>query len=245
MRSLNSRLFPPLPSERQGNSSRNLTTGPASAPNAGSNTLAKSNAGATASLALNSPNPASSAATIPAATTAAIAPTRYVRFGSFHLDLKTEELFRDGSRVKLQGKVYQALLALLERPGEIVTREALRMKLWPADTQVNYDANVNTTVNKLRQVLGGSPEGPNYVDTIPRKGYSFVAKVEYTDEPAPRPLRSLHEVATQPAGAGAAEQVAFLGPSAASKWFTVGVICLIIAGMLFGAAVMMFVRRAL
>src|SRR3977135_124615 len=113
----------------------------------------------------------------------AIAPSRYVCFGGFHLDLKKEELFKDGARVKLQGKVYQALLALLQKPGEIVSREELRTQLWPSDTHVNYDANVNTTVNKLRLVLGDSTEQPVYVETIPRKGYSFVAKIEYADRP--------------------------------------------------------------
>src|SRR5260370_7138032 len=114
----------------------------------------------------------------------AIAPARYVCFGAFHLDLKKEELFKDGARVKLHGKVYQTLLALLQKPGEIVTREELRMQLWPSDTHVNYDANVNTTVNKLRQVLGDSPP-PAFVETILRKGYSFVAEVEYVDRPVP------------------------------------------------------------
>ncbi len=99
---------------------------------------------------------------------------RYVRFGPFHLDLKKEELYKDGARVKLQGKVYQALVALLQKPGEIVKREDLRMQLWPSDTHVNYDANVNTTVNKLRQVLGDSADQPAFVDTIPRQGYSFI-----------------------------------------------------------------------
>jgi DNA-binding winged helix-turn-helix (wHTH) protein len=106
---------------------------------------------------------------------AAFPPNRYLCFGTFHLDLHKEELFKDGTRVKLQGKVYQALFALLQKPGEIVTREELRMHLWPLDTHVNYDANVNTTVNKLRQVLGDSSDQPAFVDTIPRKGYSFVA----------------------------------------------------------------------
>src|SRR6266446_6206135 len=114
-------------------------------------------------------------------------PARYVRFGSFHLDFRKEELLKDGTRVKLQGKVYQALLALLEKPGEVVTREALCKRLWPSDTHVNYDANVNTTVNKLRQVLGDSPDQPTFVDTIPRKGYSLVGKVRYVDQPAVRP----------------------------------------------------------
>ena len=90
-----------------------------------------------------------------------VAPARYVCFGTFHLDLKKEELFKDGARVKLQSKVYQALLALLGKPGEIVSREELRTQLWPSDTHVNYDANVNTTVNKLRQVLGDSPDQPD------------------------------------------------------------------------------------
>src|SRR5467141_3563884 len=116
----------------------------------------------------------------------AFASSRYACFGAFHLDLKREELFKDGTRVKLQGKVYQALLALLGKPGEIVTREELRMHLWPSDTHVNYDANVNTTVNKLRQVLGDSTDHPIFVETILRKGYRFVAKIEYLHQPAPQ-----------------------------------------------------------
>src|SRR5882724_9073671 len=106
-------------------------------------------------------------------------PLRYARFGSFDLDLQRQELFKDGSRVKLQGKVCEVLLILLQNPGEVVTREALRARLWPDDAQVNYDANVNTTVNKLRQMLGDTPEKPIFVETIPRKGYCFVGKVEY------------------------------------------------------------------
>src|SRR5712664_4256397 len=123
----------------------------------------------------------------------AIATASYVCFGAFHLDLKKEELFKDGAPVKLQGKVYQALVALLQKPGEIVTREELRMQLWPSDTHVNYDANVNTTVNKLRQVLGDSPEQPAFVETIPRKGYSFVAKIEFADRPQLAPQGSMLE----------------------------------------------------
>ena len=109
---------------------------------------------------------------------------RYVRFGSFHLDLQQQELFKDGARVKVQGKVCGALLILVEHPGELVTRESLRARLWPADTQINYDANVNTTVNKLRQVLGDTPERPAFVETIPRKGYTFIANVESVEKPA-------------------------------------------------------------
>jgi DNA-binding winged helix-turn-helix (wHTH) protein len=71
---------------------------------------------------------------------------------------------------------------LLEKPGEVVTREALREKLWPEGTFVNYDANVNTTVNKLRLVLGDSSDQPAYIETIPRLGYCFVGSVERTSE---------------------------------------------------------------
>src|SRR5438874_498543 len=168
-------------------------------------------------------------------------PARYVRFGTFQLDLEKESLFKNGTRVKLQGKVYQALLALLQKPGEIVTREELRMQLWPSDTHVNYDANVNTTVNKLRQVLGDSPDQPAFVDTIPRKGYSFVSKVRYVDQPVtpqtPRP-EELSPGATPGTTdvERADSRASFSRTAILSKWFTAAVVVLVIASMLFGAA---------
>jgi DNA-binding winged helix-turn-helix (wHTH) protein len=175
-----------------------------------------------------------------------LAPARYLRFGAFLLDVKREELFKDGTRVKLQGKVYQALLALLEKPGDILTREALRMRLWPADTHVNYDANVNTTVNKLRQVLGDSPGQPVFVDTIPRKGYSFVAKVEYLDRLA-LPQKSEHrDLAPIPSTKDlTGPKSSFLRLARSSKWFTVGVVTLLVASMLFGAALVLYSHRAI
>ena len=108
--------------------------------------------------------------------------SRYLCFGGFQLDTQRELLFKDGSKVRLPGKVFQTLVALLEKPGEVVTREALREKLWPEGTFVNYDANVNTTVNKLRLVLGDSSDQPAYIETIPRLGYCFVGSVERTSE---------------------------------------------------------------
>lgn len=168
---------------------------------------------------------------------------RYVRFGSFHLDLQQQELFKNGSRVRVQGKVCEALLILVENPGEVVTREALRARLWPTNTQINYDANVNTTVNKLRQVLGDSPDRPAFVETIPRKGYTFIANVESVEKPAFTDASS-QESAPQ----GSEDQVIhgaqlFAG-SGVSAWFTAGVVALLIAGMLFGAAVMLYAHRA-
>src|SRR5438046_7267530 len=111
---------------------------------------------------------------------------RYVLFGPFRIDQQRQEVTRNGARLKLQGKVYQILLALLEKPGEVVTREELRVRLWPADTHVNYDANVNTTVNKLRQALGDSTDKPLYIETIPRKGYCLLVQPEVSDK-APHP----------------------------------------------------------
>ena len=170
---------------------------------------------------------------------------RYVRFGAFHLDLQKEELLKDGTRVKLQGKVFQALVALLEKPGEVVTREALRNRLWPSDTHVNYDANVNTTVNKLRLVLGDSPDQPVFVDTIPRKGYSFVAAIEYLDQPAPQPA-GIPEGASSGAVRAAGEaRNSVLRTAFSSKWFAAGVISLVLAGMLFGAALILYAHRGI
>jgi len=179
---------------------------------------------------------------------AAPASPRYVCFGAFHVDLKKEELFKDGIRLKLQGKVYQALLALLGKPGEIATREELRMQLWPSDTHVNYDANMNTTMNKLRQVLGDSPDQPAFVDTIPRKGYIFVAKVECVDQPViplPRPEElSLRATSlTTPLitiDKRAEGKASFFRTTILSKWFTAGVVVLVTASMLFGAALVLY-----
>jgi len=113
-------------------------------------------------------------------------PARYGRFGNFQVDLQREELHRDNRRVKLQAQVYRALLLMLSRPGEIISREEVRKWLWPEIFLANLDANVNTTMNKLRQVLGDSPESPRYIETLPRRGYSFIASVEFSDQPATR-----------------------------------------------------------
>ncbi len=169
---------------------------------------------------------------------------RYLSFGSFTVDLKREELFKDGNRIKLPGKVYQTLVALLERPGEVVSREDLRMKLWPEGTYVNYDANVNTTVNKLRLALGDSPDQPVYVETIPRQGYSFVSKVTMgSPEGIPRRESGRAasgesvDVSSEASGETAA------GRSFTSKWFVAGVIALILSGMFLGAAAVLYLHR--
>jgi eukaryotic-like serine/threonine-protein kinase len=108
---------------------------------------------------------------------------RYIRLGPFQIDQQRQEITKNGEKLKLQGKVYRVLMALLEKPGEVVTREELRQRLWPAETYVNYDANVNTTVNKLRLALGDSSDKPIYIETIPRKGYCLLVQPEISATP--------------------------------------------------------------
>ena len=171
---------------------------------------------------------------------------RFLRFGAFTVDLKREELFKDGARIKLPGKVYQTLVALVERAGEVVSREDLRAKLWPEGTHVNYDANVNTTVNKLRLALGDSPDKPIYVETIPRQGYSFVGAVSPVAASAiARNGQGVPAVADESRALGReTEAVRRAESGRISTLFVAGVVALVVAGMLFGAAAVMYLHRA-
>jgi DNA-binding winged helix-turn-helix (wHTH) protein/Tol biopolymer transport system component len=101
--------------------------------------------------------------------------TAIVRFSIFEVDLKAGELRRNGSRVKLQEQPFQILATLLEHPGEVVTREELRTRLWPADTFVDFDHGLNAAVRRLRDALGDSAENPRFVETVARRGYRFLA----------------------------------------------------------------------
>ena len=112
-------------------------------------------------------------------------PARYAQFGNFQIDSERQELFQNGERVRMQAKVYQILLTLVSQAGNIVTREEVGKRLWSARFPVSLDANVNTAMNKLRQALGDSPERPVYVETIPRRGYCFIAPVEFSNVAAP------------------------------------------------------------
>jgi TolB-like protein/DNA-binding winged helix-turn-helix (wHTH) protein/Tfp pilus assembly protein PilF len=102
---------------------------------------------------------------------------RVLRFGAFEADLQARELRKQGMQIKLQEQPFQVLAFLLEHAGEIVTREQLRQKLWPADTFVDVDNSVNAAINRLREALGDSAESPRFVETLPRRGYRFVAPV--------------------------------------------------------------------
>ena len=100
-----------------------------------------------------------------------------VRFGKFELNLQTGELWRQGRKVKLQEQPLQVLAALLERPGEMVTRDELRSKLWPADTFVDFDHSLNAAIKRLRDALGESADSPVFIETLARRGYRFMAPV--------------------------------------------------------------------
>ena len=100
------------------------------------------------------------------------------RFGVFELDLAAGELRKNGTKLRLQDQPFQVLALLLERVGDVVTREELRQKLWPADTFVDFDHSLNTAVNKLRETLGDSASSPRYIETLARRGYRFIAPVQ-------------------------------------------------------------------
>src|SRR5215475_1234392 len=101
-----------------------------------------------------------------------------IRFSIFELDLNAGELRRNGAKVKIQEQPFQILATLLERPGEIVTREELSSKLWPADTFVDFDHGLNAAVRRLRETLGDSAEIPRFVETVARRGYRFIGTPE-------------------------------------------------------------------
>lgn len=101
-----------------------------------------------------------------------------LRFGVFEVDLAAGELRKNGARIRLQEQPFQVLTALLQNAGQVVTREALREKIWPADTFVDFDHGLNTAVNKIREALGDSASSPRFVETLARRGYRFIASVD-------------------------------------------------------------------
>ena len=99
-------------------------------------------------------------------------------FGAYELDLQAGVLRKDGIRLRCQEQPLQVLAALADRPGELVTREELRRRVWPQDTFVDFDHALNTAVKKIRAALNDDADAPRYIETVPRRGYRFVAQVE-------------------------------------------------------------------
>lgn len=116
-----------------------------------------------------------------------ITPTR-ICFGLFEIDLKASELRKAGFRIRLQGQPFKILLVLLERPGDIVTRDELQMQLWGKDTTVDFDRGIAGAINKIRDALGDSAENPRFIETVSKKGYRFIAPVSVEESlPSPEP----------------------------------------------------------
>ncbi len=106
------------------------------------------------------------------------APRHVIRFGTFEVDLAARELRKSGVKLRLQDQPFQVLSVLIENPNQAVTREQLRERLWPADTFVDFDNGLNTAINKIRETLGDSAESPRFIETLPRRGYRFIAPVQ-------------------------------------------------------------------
>jgi TolB-like protein/DNA-binding winged helix-turn-helix (wHTH) protein/Tfp pilus assembly protein PilF len=111
-------------------------------------------------------------------------PLRAVRFGAFEADFQSGELRKHGLKLRLQDQPFQILAMLLERRGEMVTREELHQRLWPTDTFVDFDHGLNNAINRLREVLGDSADSPRFVETLPRRGYRFIARVDDSAPPS-------------------------------------------------------------
>jgi DNA-binding winged helix-turn-helix (wHTH) protein len=122
---------------------------------------------------------------------AATGNARY-KFGLFEANLDSGELFRNGQKLRLQEQPFQVLVVLLERSGELVTREELRQRIWATDTFVDFDHSLNTAVNKLRDTLGDGAANPRFIETLPRRGYRFIAPVQSV------PTETVNESPDQP-----------------------------------------------
>jgi Tol biopolymer transport system component/DNA-binding winged helix-turn-helix (wHTH) protein len=123
-----------------------------------------------------------------------------IRFDGIEVDLRTEELFRSGRRVRVPQQSFRVLALLLENAGELVTREELRVKLWPAGTLVEYDQGLNAAIKRLREALGDSAETPRFIETLPKRGYRFIAATE-PHAPPPPPMKPVSDSGANGAGA--------------------------------------------
>jgi len=168
-----------------------------------------------------------------------------VHFGSFELDVHAGELFKHGLKLRLQGHPIQVLAMLLERPGELITREEIQQKLWPSESEtfVDFEHGLNTAVRKLRQALGDEAETPQYIETLPRRGYRFVGavvgnEVSSTSDLIPDSKSGFTRNAVHPEAAVQAQ----LGPADASSrkklWHRSSIV-LALLGIGFGAAIWM------
>jgi TolB-like protein/DNA-binding winged helix-turn-helix (wHTH) protein/Tfp pilus assembly protein PilF len=137
---------------------------------------------------------------------------RRLRFGVFEADLRAGELTKHGRRLRLQGQPFQLLAMLLEKPGDLVTREELRNRLWP-ETVVDFDHGLNKAISKIREALGDSAESPRFVETVARRGYRFLADVTVIDRTPDRQLQAVSDRLAQPSNLGRVEPSEAAGSS--------------------------------
>ena len=148
-------------------------------------------------------------------------PAQTVRFGPFQLDLNSAELRANGTTTKLAEQPFHILTELVRHPGEVVTRDELRRCLWRSDTYVDFEYGLNAAVKRLRDALGDSAESPNYIETIPRRGYRLMVSVESFVAP-------VHD-RRDPAHAATASQTRGKSPARWQKWTAAGVVAVAVA----------------
>lgn len=148
-----------------------------------------------------------------------------VRFGDWEADLRSGELRKHGTKIKLHNQPFQVLAILIQRAGEVVTREELRQQLWPANTFIDFDVGLNSAVKRLRDALGDSAENPRYVETIPRRGYRFVATIEKAPFSTPQDLKIQRGFARE----GSSEVSAQRPQARVNIWLTASIAAAILA----------------
>ena len=169
---------------------------------------------------------------------------RYVRFGSLQIDQQRQRVFRDGNWVLLQGKAFEVLIVLLQKQGEVATREELKRALWSTETHVNYDANLNAIVNKLRRALDESTGKVSYIETIPRRGYRFTGTVEFSDIPFAG-IKRATSATSETIDPDRAREVRARDVSRSGKSLTMIIVALVLVGILLGATAAHFGLRTL
>src|SRR5579864_1952680 len=162
-------------------------------------------------------------------------PSRPVfRFGSFEVDPYSVELRRAGVRVRIQKQPLQLLAVLLERTGQVVTRQELQKRLWPGDTFVDFEDGLNTAVKKLREALGDEKEHPQFIETIPRTGYRFITPVEIVDAARANGNASASTSAAEHSSSSENSSAAIaLIKSRRMLWIALGTALLIVGGLAF------------
>jgi len=156
----------------------------------------------------------------------------YVRFGPFTVDLLARELWNNGQRLPLQEKPFQILSILLEHPGQLVTREQLRDRLWPTDTFVDFDHSINTAIKKLREALDDNAEQPRLIETLPKRGYRFIGQLKETLE------EKAASAASEKASSAPSKETVAAAPRptrARYRWYVLlGIVVLAVVAMLVG-----------